>query len=96
MTKVVEAIGPRVSDHALVRILERSGIDIEGVRTAVSDALARSHALATALGTCDHLITVDGLTFVVRAGTVTTVMRSRGPQDRAIALANDGGSGGRG
>jgi hypothetical protein len=95
-TKMVAAIGPRVSDHALLRILERSGIDIEGVRSAVADALARSHALAESLGTSDHLITVDGLTFVVRGGTVTTVIRSRGPQDRAIALANDSGGGGRG
>lgn len=77
---------PRVSDHALLRLLERSGLPVEEVRTAIEASLARAHAAAVTIGGMDHLIAVDGLVFVVRGGVVTTVTRARSPGDLARLL----------
>jgi hypothetical protein len=71
--------GPRISDHALVRFLERAGgMDVEGVRAALSTSLAGAHAAANRVGGGDHLIVASGMTYVVRGGVVTTCV-PRGP-----------------
>lgn len=81
--------GPRLTDHALIRLLERSGLDVEAVRSAVEQALARAHATAEALGGPDHLITIEGLTFVVRGGDVVTVLPAADARRQWLRLAGD-------
>ena len=77
---------PRLSDHALVRLLARSGLDVEAIRAATERALARAHTAAEALGGADHLIVVDGLCYVVREGVVTTIVEAVHPGQLAGAL----------
>lgn len=80
-------MGLRVSDHALVRFLERAGgYDVEAIRAALEISLARAHTAAEILQTVNYLIHSDGVTFVVRAGTVTTVLEERNPGQRYRAL----------
>ena len=65
---------PRISDHALVRFLERAGgLDVDQLRSAIGASLARAHTAAVEIGGGDHLIVADGLTWVVRGGVVVTV-----------------------
>lgn len=82
-----QAIAPYVTDRALVRFLSRSGVDVEGVRAAIGNGLAVAHGAAVAMGGGDHLVVVEGLTFVVRGGNVTTVLHDAGVRDRMTALA---------
>lgn len=79
-------VAPRITDHALIRFLDRSGVNVEAVRRAMADALAGAHGAALAIGGGDHLIVVDGMTFVVRAGSVATVLVDNGLHDRAHML----------
>lgn len=66
---------PEITDHALVRFLERvAGMDVEAVRAALSVSLSRAHTAARAMSSHDYLITLDGNTYVVRGERVTTVM----------------------
>jgi hypothetical protein len=74
--------GPRISDHALVRFLDRSGGDMEGLRTRLQASLARAHAAARAMGNADYLITADSLIYVVRGDTVTTILDDDGNDGR--------------
>ena len=63
-----------VSDHALVRFLERSGaLDVEAVRRALAASLQRACRAAERAGIDDYEILADGLRYVVREGTLTTV-----------------------
>lgn len=81
------AKGPRISDHAMLRLLERAGgFDVEGLRTAMSDALERGHTAAREISSADYLVTIDGMTFVVRGETVTTVMETGNPARQAKVL----------
>lgn len=69
--------GPVISDHALLRFLERGGqMDVEGLRQTLSNSLARAHSAAKALGEVEYLVKVGGATFVVRDSTVVTVLHS--------------------
>lgn len=87
-------MGPRVSDHALVRFLERAGgFDVEQIRLALEALLARAHAAASALGAGDYLIHSNGMLFVVRGETVTTVLEQREPPQRGRALAKGSAAG---
>lgn len=80
--------GPKISDHALVRFLERGGgLDVELLREQISAVLTRAHSAARAMGTSDHLIKVDGMTFVVRGDTVATVLETGRARDEASHLA---------
>lgn len=82
----------RVSDHALLRYLERAqGIDVEAWRVSIESSVERAAIAAAKLGIDTYSIRLDGVLFVVRAGTMTTVLpkiaeRSRfhalGPRDR--------------
>lgn len=67
---------PRLSDHALLRLLEHSGLPVAEVRDAIESSLARAHAAAVEAGGGDHLIVRDGMVYVVRKGVVTTVMEA--------------------
>jgi hypothetical protein len=81
--------GPRLTDHALLRVLERSGLAVEAVRAAVEASLARAHDAARALGGPDHLIVVDGLVYVVRGGDVVTVVPTGSPAKLARLLQHE-------
>lgn len=67
-----------VSDHALLRFLERAGeLDVEGLRQRLADSLDRAHRAARSISESDYPIRVDGVLFVVRGETVTTVLTDR-------------------
>lgn len=81
----------RVTDHALVRFLERAGgIDVEALRDQLSAGLARGHAVARSIGDNDYLVKSQGLTFFVRGDAVVTVLDDPDPLSRARLLGEDG------
>ena len=80
------SVGPRVSDHALLRFLQRAGMDVEAVRASLSEQLATAHGALAKMGGGQALIVIDGLTYVVRDGVVTTVLPTSDPADSACAL----------
>lgn len=87
--------GIRVSDRALVRFLERAGgYDVEGLRAGLERSLERAHSAAASIGVRDHLILADGLAYVVRNGTVSTVLPqgSRGFQAGALSGRGEPGA----
>lgn len=66
--------GVRVSDHALVRFLERAGgFEIEAIRTAIESSLRRANNKAAEIGSVDYEVRADGLRYVVRDNVVVTV-----------------------
>jgi hypothetical protein len=66
---------PGVSDHALLRLLERGGLfEIEQLRAALGESLRRAHEAARSITTSDYVIKADGLVYVVRGETITTVI----------------------
>jgi hypothetical protein len=74
----------RVSDHALLRFIERAGgLDIEALRTALEGSLKRAAAAAEKLGTGELVIVADGLRYIVRGNVVTTITGPRAPADQA-------------
>lgn len=82
---------PHVTDHALVRFLDRGGFDVEQLRAGIADALCRAHTAARSVSGSDYLVTVDGMTFVVRGENVTTVFDNGEPAQKAHALARRSG-----
>ena len=77
---------PQVSDHALIRFLQRAGLDVETVRADLAASLATAHGAAQAMGGADHLILADDLMYVVRTGIVVTVLPAGNVHQRAQAL----------
>lgn len=79
----------KVSDHALVRWMERSGmVNLDPVKDAIAASLERAAAAALKLGVAEFLILADGLVYVVREGVVVTVQPQDGRHRYAYALAN--------
>lgn len=79
--------GLAITDHALVRWIERTGfIDLEPVRTAIAASLDRAVAAAGELGLGEFLILCDGLVYVVRDGAVITVIPEDGRHRHARLL----------
>ncbi|WP_425230226.1 hypothetical protein [Sphingomonas sp.] len=78
---------PIVTDHALVRFLTRVGFDVEPLREALAASLERAHTAALALGADDHLIVADGLCYLIRTGSVVTVVEDGDPVARAKLLS---------
>jgi hypothetical protein len=77
-----------VSDHALLRFFERAGgLDIEELRARLVNSLIRAHKAARSLGDSDYLIRSDGLVYVVRGETVTTVLEDKGERSHAATLS---------
>lgn len=65
----------RVSDHALVRFLERSGsADFEQVRAALVAGLERGRAAAEQIGASAYVIKAQGLQFVIEDEVLVTVL----------------------
>lgn len=64
----------RVSDHALLRFLERAGgFDVEALRTALEGSLKRATSVADTIGAREVIITADGLRYVVVNCVVVTI-----------------------
>lgn len=77
-----------ISDHALLRFLERAGgLDIEELRARLGNSLERAHEAARSVSDSDYLIRADGLLYVVREETVTTVIEHKDPISAAAILA---------
>lgn len=74
----------RVSDHALVRFLERTGAaELEPLRQALAASLERAVKAAATLDARRFNIVVDGLRYVVCDGVLVTVLDAEmkaGPQ----------------
>lgn len=65
-----------VSDHALLRLLERAGgVDVEALRGAVARSVGRAVAVADAIGANEFVIVADGFNYVVKNGVVVTVFQ---------------------
>ena len=78
----------RVSDHALLRFLDRSaGFDVESVRVELERSFARAQAAADGLGVDTYSIHSEGLLFIVRRSVVTTVLNEMSAGARFAALA---------
>ncbi|MGO4872768.1 MAG: hypothetical protein ACLPGW_19550 [Roseiarcus sp.] len=64
-----------VSDHALVRFLERAGgLDVEALRARLTASLARACDAAETLRLAEFTVKADGLAYLVSRGIVVTVM----------------------
>lgn len=75
-----------ITDHGLLRWLERSGaLDVEAVRAALAGSLERAGVAAAQLGVAQFAIAADGLLYVVRDGRLTTVTTDRHLGDRIRA-----------
>lgn len=76
-----------VTDHALLRFLERSGcMDVEGLRETLAGSLDRAHEAARRVTAADYVIRADGLLYVVRINKVTTVLEDESAGHIAMAL----------
>jgi hypothetical protein len=64
-----------VSDHALVRFLERAGgLDVESLRASLGASLSRAGKAAKAIGAGEFAVKADGLVYVIERGVVVTVL----------------------
>jgi hypothetical protein len=65
----------RITDHALVRFMERAGgLQVEALRASMARSLARAAAAADAIGERRYVIRADGLSYVVVDGALVTVI----------------------
>lgn len=77
----------RVTDHALLRWLERTGaLDVEGIRSMLGQSLERAHSAGSELGVREYLILADELLYVVRGGALITVIKDERFMDHVRAL----------
>lgn len=77
---------PRVTDHALLRFLERAGgMDVEGLRDALSTSLARATRAAQQIGGGHYQIIADELIYVMRDNRLITVLPDGGMRDHVRA-----------
>lgn len=71
----------RVSDHALVRFIERAGgQDIERLRSTIEKSLSRAKSAADQVGASEYTIQADGLIYCVKNNVVTTILFKGGGQ----------------
>lgn len=71
--------GPTISDHALLRFLERAGgLDVETIRLMLSRSLERARRAATGIGGGDYTIKADGLIYIVVNNRVVTTYADTG------------------
>lgn len=69
----------RVSDHALVRFLQRAGgFDLEPLRSSIQASLNRAVAAADEVGSRKFTVAADGLLYVIENGTLVTILDDRG------------------
>lgn len=68
--RIRPALEPRVSDHALLRFIERAlGVDIDAVRDRIMSPVVRDALSAGATA-----VTVEGIRFVARDGVIVTAV----------------------
>lgn len=78
---------PQISDHALLRFLERAGgLPVEALRLELSASLTRATRAAASLGLTGYSIAADGLTYIIRDGVCVTVL----PHDETSARQRAG------
>lgn len=76
-----------ISDRALVRWIERTGlVDLEAVRAALRDSLERAATAAGNLKAGEYLILADGLVYVVRDQVLITVIEEDNRHGHVRAL----------
>lgn len=64
-----------VTDHALVRFLERAGgLPVDDLRAALAQSLTRAARAAGVLCASEYRILADGLVYVVANGRVVTIL----------------------
>lgn len=77
----------RVSDHALVRWLERVGaLDTEALRGMLACSLEKAAQAGLALGSSNFLILADGMVYLVRDGVLVTCIPDDGQGVHISAL----------
>lgn len=70
----------RVSDHALVRFFQRAhGVAVEDIRGRLAEDLSKSADAPQLAGAPVFGIKAHGLVFLVRDGTVVTVVEAQRP-----------------
>ena len=80
----------RVSDHALLRFLERAGgLDVEALRAQLAGSLARADDVARRVDKRHYRILADGVIYVVRDCVVVTVLPLR-PRTKILGDAELG------
>lgn len=80
-----------ISDHALIRWIERTGMaDLEPLRSALRDSLARATGAADCLDADEYMILAHGLVYVIRNNTVVTVLEDKGRLRRLRRPARKG------
>src|SRR5690606_24500654 len=81
----------RVSDHAMLRVLERiCGVPVEALREAIAQSIERATGAGEAMGGGVYLVVQEHQAFVVRHGTVTTVLADPSLRQKWAALFEDG------
>lgn len=79
-----------ITDHALVRWLERSGaMDTEAMRDMLAASLERAAEAAAVLESSKFLILADGLVFVVQQNKVITVLEDDHRHSHMLAPERD-------
>ena len=74
-----------VSDHALIRYMERvMGLDVERIRREIGRKVDRIADFDGA-----RAIVIDGYAYTVQAGTVTTIMRHHQGGVRVVQRAKE-------
>lgn len=72
----------KVTDHAVLRYMERLlNVDVERVRQAIEDAIntPRSRDTFSFVGNAHCRITIEGVTYCVRDGAITTCYPHKSP-----------------
>lgn len=65
----------RVSDHALIRFIERSGAgNLQQLRDTIAASLERGRRTAERAGIARYSISADGLTYVIEDDVLVTVL----------------------
>jgi hypothetical protein len=69
----------RISDHALVRFLERAGgLDVELLRSTLAASLDRAVKAAEAVGVADYDVHIEDSSYHIRSGTLVTIRPRNG------------------
>lgn len=85
--------GIGISDHALVRWLDRTGaMDVEQLRQRLAASLQRACDKAGELDATEFVILADGLVYVVKSDVVVTVLDDDGRNSRRIVHATRRGA----
>jgi Cu/Ag efflux pump CusA len=83
---------PTVTDHALLRFLERAGgMPVEQIREALAASLERAATAALGIAQSAYVIRADGLVYRVKDSIVVTIIADEGPHAETRASAKKSG-----